>query len=170
MPRVGSKRSDRRWKSPDGTVWASKFEYQVFTKFAASGRMARKCEQGSSDTFAYTTPVRNGQCAQCGSGQIVQARTYTPDVRVDYLKEDGTPACYYIEAKGYFPSDKRGLLRYFAKQRPDIDLRIVAYSDHWVTKGRSRLSDYVARYLKTVPIIFFNNRNPDRWVIPTEWE
>jgi hypothetical protein len=28
--RVGHKRSDMRWIDPEGTTWASRFEYEVF--------------------------------------------------------------------------------------------------------------------------------------------
>lgn len=170
MSRLSAKRSDRRWKDEHGTVWASKFEYQVYVKLCAAGLMVRKCEQGSIDTLAYTTPIRQGRCTQCGSGSVVQERTYTADV---YLGPDptttGKPSGLYIETKGFFPAEKRGLLRHFRKTGPDVNLCVIANADHWVTKGRSRLSDYFARYLKDVPFHIFRGTNPDKWVIPEEF-
>lgn len=170
MPRVGNKRSDRRWEAPDGTIWASKFEFQVFTKLTALGVVGRKCEQGGSDTFAYTTPIGTGRCAQCGSGQVVQERTYTPDV---HISADSPVTCFegdgYVEAKGFFPADKRGLLRHFRKTGPSINLCVIANADHWVTKGRSRLSDYFKRYFKDVEFMIWRGSNPDRWELPPHW-
>jgi len=162
MSRVGTKRSDRRWEDPDGTVWASRFEYEVFCILrdatTEAGSLVRKCEQGGVNTFHYHTPVRQARCVQCGSGQVVQERTYTPDVCVTTRSKSGLPSTCYVEIKGYFPAEKRGLLRHFRQTGPDIDLVVVAQANHWVTKGRTRLSDYFARYLKDVPFYYLTGK------------
>lgn len=171
--RVGRKRSDRRWEAPDGTVWASKFEYEIYCILAdqarVSGSVVRKCDKGGDDTFSYTTPVRQGRCVQCHSGEVVQERTFTPDICVSYRDDEGATRTYYIEVKGYFPAAKRSLLRGFRKTGQNIDLCVVAQANHWVSKGRTRLSDYFERYLKDVPFIYLNGEGadtdfPEGWV------
>lgn len=167
--RVGTKRSDRRWQDDSGIIWASRYECQVFQRLSQAGCMVRKCEQGGIDSLTYTTPVRSGRCAQCGSGQVVQERSYTPDIFLTPPYEDGKHSGVYLETKGLFPADKRGLLRHFRKTGPLVDLCVIANADHWVTKGRTRLSDYFARYLKDVEFLVFRGTNPDKWEIPKGW-
>ncbi len=166
MPRVGKKRSDRRWKAEDGTIWASKFEYNVYEKLCRLGYVVRKCEKGTSDTFDYHTPVKSGQCPQCGCGEIVQRRTYTPDLFVYTTGglDSQDPEGFYVETKGYFPGPKRSLLRAFAKERPDIVLCVIAERDNWVTKGKSKLSDYFSRYLKSVKFHVWDGTIPEEWI------
>lgn len=148
--RVTGKRSDRRWISPDGLVWASKFEYEVYVELAGrineSGLDADIFKCGPDCTLSYSTPVKNGRCSQCGSVCTVQARTYTPDL-VIVSRVPGQEARYvYLETKGYFEGSKRNLFRQVVKSYPDRDIRLVAGADHWVTKGKSRLSDWAKRY------------------------
>lgn len=148
MSRVGRKKSDRRWEV-DGRVWASKFEWQVYDSLRASGLDVEIC--GPGDSFNYQQPITGGgTCLACGSNRCVQDRIYTPDLRLRLGPELGYR---YVEVKGHFPKDKRALFRHFRKQNPDVDLVFVLAADHWVTRGKSRLTDYFARYLKTTPVI-----------------
>jgi hypothetical protein len=48
--------------------------------------------------------------------------------------------------------------------RPDIDLVLVLEADHWVTKGKTRMTDYAKRYLKTTPTHVWNGGLPDEWL------
>ena len=167
MPRLSKKRSDRRWEAPDGTIWASKFEYSVFDKLRSLGYVVSKCEKGPDCTFAYHSPVKSGRCLECDSCQVVQQRSYTPDLLVIPKADMGKPAGdvrrIYLETKGYFPASKRSLFRAFQQTGPDIDLRVLAERDNWVTKGKSKLSDYFKRYLKTVPFAVWTGDLPDEW-------
>lgn len=159
MSRVGRKRSDRRWKSPDGEVWASKFEWQVYEHLRASGADVRKCD--SSDSITYTEPKPRVRCMACGSKQCVQERIYTPDLHI--ISEAGQPGGIYVEVKGYFRGEKRALFRHMRKSRPDIDLRVVLEANTWVTKGKTRLTDYFARYLKDTPVVVGIKNIPEEW-------
>lgn len=147
--RVGTKRSDRRWLAPDGTIWASKFEYQVYDAlvrhFASNTRVSvERC--GSDCTLGYNSAVKNGRCKKCGDVCVVQERTYTPDIRIVRTSESGEQRTTYIEAKGYFEGSKRSLFRQVLKTHQSLDIRIVAERDHWVTKGKSNLSDWAKRF------------------------
>ena len=158
MPRVGRKKSDRRWKAPDGTIWASRFEYRVYEHFRASGSNVRKCD--SSDSVTYSEPKPNVKCMECGGSECVQERIYTPDLHI--IPQHGSS--YFIEAKGYFRPEKRKLFRCLRNSRPDIDLRVILEADHWVTRGKTRLSDYFERYLKTTPYCVGLNDIPEEWL------
>lgn len=147
--RVGTKRSDRRWQAADGTIWASKFEYQVYDalirRYAGDSRISvERC--GSDCTLSYHSSVKNGRCTKCGTVCVVQERTYTPDIRIVRVAESGERRCTYIEAKGYFEGSKRSLFRQVLKTHQGVDIRIVAERDHWVTKGKTKLSDWAKRF------------------------
>ena len=159
--RMGYKRSDRRWVDDEGTVWASKFEYKVFAGLRDSGCNVRKCT--SSDTFSYTEHKPNVRCVECGGCDCVQDRTYTPDLFYTPEQGEGSGTGYYIETKGYFAAPKRSLFRSLRASRPDIDLRVVLESDGWVTKGKTRLTDYFSRYLKTTPVHVWDGDIPEEW-------
>ena len=162
MPRVGRKRSDRRWKAEDGKVWASKFEHDVYEYLRASGVNVRPCT--ASDSVTYSEPRPNVKCMACGSCECMQERIYTPDLFVIPDRGGAGSPGYYIEAKGYFRPEKRKLFRCLRNSRPDIDLRVVLEADHWVTRGKTRLSDYFERYLKTTPYCVGLNDIPEEWL------
>ena len=168
MGRVGTKRSDKRWLAPDGVVWASKFEWSVYDQLKQAGYVVRKCENGAVDTFDYHSVVKNGECLACNSSEVVQRRTYTPDLFVctegSLGQSTGNVRGFYLETKGYFPASKRSLFRNFRKTGPDIDIRFLAQRDSWVTKGKTKLSDYFAKYIKDVPFAVWNGKN-----LPGDW-
>ena len=165
--RVGTKRSDRRWKDNEGTIWASKYECLVYEGLLLHGVHVEKCEKGEGHSFRYTESKANLRCLECQSTNCVQDRTYTPDLLV--VPGNGeTP--YYLETKGFFPAKSRNLLRNFNKSRSDINLRFVTSTDAWVTKGKTKLSDYFQRYLKTVPFHVWNHNLKNPGVpLPEEW-
>lgn len=162
VPRVGWKKSDRRWKAPDGQIWASKFEWAVYDSLKSAGVNVRKCD--ASDSITYHQPKPNVRCMDCASGNCSQERTYTPDL---YIIPEGESkairAGYYVEVKGYFRSEKRTLFRCLRNDRTDISIRCILEADHWVTKGKTRLTDYFKRYLKTTPVHVWNGDIPEDW-------
>lgn len=163
--RTGTKRSDFRWTAPDGQVWASRFEFEVYTQLKEQGYAVRKTTK--EDSLPYTSTVVGGKCLQCGSGKVAQEHTFTADLFVGSIQGDGgnnggdrgsgdrrdagkdVPAGYYIECKGYLRASRRSLLRSFRKAQPDIDLRLVIQRDYPVGKGS--LTDWATKYLK-VPV------------------
>ena len=163
MPRVGYKKSDRRWKDPEtGEVWASKFEWEVYGALKAAGHDVRRCD--SSDSISYSEPRPNVSCLECGSHRCAQDRTYTPDLYLRPKAGSHNGDGYYIEVKGYFRNEKRRLFRCLRNSRPDIDLRCIFASNHWVTRGKTRLSDYFDRYIKSTPYVFWKGVLPEEWI------
>jgi len=161
--RLGTKRNDRRWEDGDGNVFASELEAVIFASIKADARVrVRRCSAEEGDTFNYRTPINSGVCNGCGLRDVVQERTYTPDLFV-YREGSGHDGRgVYLEVKGYFPADKRNLLRHFVKTGPSIDLRIVLQRDAKATRN-SRLTEYIAKYLK-VPVCVWNGKLPDAWI------
>lgn len=148
--------------SPDGTVWASKFEWEVYDALSRHrGAFVRKCT--GSDTISYIEPRPNVTCVACGSSECVQARTYTPDIF--YIPKAAAPngGGYFIEAKGYFRAEKRMLFRHLVNSNPDYDLRVVLSANNWVTKGKTRISDYFDRYMKDTPYHIWDGDIPEDW-------
>ena len=161
MGRVGRKRNDQRWQDPSGVIWASKFEWEVYDTLNSSGLLIRRCD--ASDTIDYTEPKPNVSCVECGSSRCAQNRTYTPDLYIVPSNAGSNSGGYYLEVKGYFRNEKRKLFRCLRASRPDVDLRIVFSSDHWVTRGKTRLSDYFNNYVKNTPYHIWDGDLPEDW-------
>lgn len=162
MARVGTKRADRRWKDSDGVIWASEYEYRIYEGLrAAFNGAVQRCEKGSSSTFSYDTPVPGGACPSCGCDQVVQRRTYTPDVYLDG-QGDGATECgrLHFEVKGYFSAEKRNLLRHFRNANPDVNLCIILQRNGSATKKRS-LGEYIDTYLKIPWFVWDIKRKPE---------
>lgn len=159
MARVGRKISDKRWKDSNGEVWASKFEADLYSYLQDCGSDVRRCAE--SDSFDYTEPKARARCLACGSGECVQDRVYTPDLYI--VPKSGATEGYYIEAKGYFRAEKRTLFRHFCKCHQNLDLRVVLEANHWVTRGKTRLKDYIERYCK-LPVVVGIQNIPEDWL------
>jgi hypothetical protein len=144
---------------PAGDVWASPFEFNVYEAIKAKGRNVARATE--SDSLNYTTSVKLGRCEKCGAHTVVQDRTYTPDLFVVWERDATGKGGYFVETKGHFPGPKRNLFRQVKAQHPDVDLRIVAQSDHWVTKGKTRLSDWAKRY--KIKFHVWNGTLPEDW-------
>lgn len=157
--RIGTKRRDMRWKSPDGEIWASRFEYSVYFTLKEKGFNVRRTN-AEQDSMGYTAPVRNGECTACASTAVVTNHVYTPDLFVNQGGQGGGSAGYYIEAKGYLRAPQRSLIRAFRKARPDVDLRFVVQADYKV--GKSTISGWVARYLRC-KVHVWNGNLPGSW-------
>ena len=171
MGKVGYKRQDKRFRAPDGVIWASEFEWIVYDTLRTAKYNVRKCDEG--DTISYMESRRNSRCLQCGSNTIVQDRTYTPDLCV-YQEEGRTDGPhYYIEVKGYFRPASRKLFREMVKRNPTYPLRVIFEKNQWVTRGKSTYADYFDRYLKTIPYVVWGDtydyEDGSRFYIPEEW-
>lgn len=160
--RVGTKKSDKRWQSLDGQIWASRFEYEVFTALVERGYNVRKCT--TQDSLPYTSIVRQGICRKCRSEDVVTLRTYTPDLYVlppSGGQSDQDRAGYYIEAKGYLRSERRSLLRSFRKENQGLDLRFIVQRDYNVTDKRT-ISKWVTDLMKC-KVHVWNGDIPKGW-------
>lgn len=154
--RVGTKKSDTRWQDEEGTIWASRFEYQVYVALREHGYAVRRTN--GDDSMRYTVDVRGAKCSKCDSSCVVQERTYTPDLFVS--QRDTASPGYYVEAKGYIRAEKRRLLRGFVGTRKDIDLRFIVQRDYPV--GKSTLVEWARKYLK-IPVHVWDGDIPEDW-------
>lgn len=162
MARLSRKRSDKRWVDDSGELWASRLECEVFTTLSADKRIVvRKCEQGTSDTFPYYSRSRSSACLDCGSGEVVQHRSYTPDMFVYPKGRGGKGRGYYLEVKGFFPGPRRKLLGDFIKTGSDIDLRLLFQSDRQATPKLSYV-EYAIHRLK-IPCHVWDKVLPRSW-------
>ena len=181
--RVGKKRSDMRWLDPDGVEWDSRLEYEVYAAAKLAGVCVRKCQRGKpgesgSDTFEYGhSPGRGLKCRVCGSDQVSQSRTYTPDILhysevlpagSEQVYSPGRSDNYYVDVKGYMRANKRSLLRSFCKARPDIALRVILQRDYRLSKTAT-ISQWLSKTLR-VPYAIWNGRWPTTsdWIMPNE--
>jgi hypothetical protein len=150
--RIGTKRSDRRFRAPDGSEWDSRFEWQVYDALRRSGVDVERCEKGGRYSIAYTQRLGNSACIACGSTEVGKQRRYTPDLFHHAKKRDaaeGADAGYRIELKGYLRAEERSLLRALCKARPDLDLRFI-YQRNWTVSRKSGLTiiDWTKKFLK----------------------
>lgn len=159
--KIGTKRKDMRFRSPDGQEWDSRFEWQVFDVYVRAGWKVRRTAKGSSDTLSYVLPVRAATCLGCGSSEIGQQRKYTPDVFCDGSPVGGKAGEYFIEVKGYLRAAQRSLLRAFCKARKDVDLRII-YQRDFPISAKSTISQWTARFLK-IPYAIWNGKPVTEW-------
>ena len=165
MPKIGRKFSDRRFRSDDGQEWDSRFEWVVWDGLIRSGYRVRRCDE--SDSFSYNTAVVKGRCLECSSVRVVQDRIYTPDLFVVERQRKGTiERCnYYVELKGYFPAEKRGLLRSVANQATGIDLRVVFQRLSPLKGTKTTNVDYIKKFCKSTPVGVWNPNLEDiDWV------
>lgn len=155
---VSKKRTDFRWEAPDGTIWASEFEYTVFKLLERSTEFdSHKC--GESDSVMYSTKIRHGICMDCGSSQVTQQRIYTPDICL--VGSNGKRL--YLETKGYFRRDKRALFREAVKQtKGSVDIRVLLQSNFKATPQK-RIKEYLEYY--KIPVAMYDKNTG----IPKEW-
>lgn len=148
--RIGKKRSDLRCRTQDGQEWASPLEAKVYFSLLEQGYHVRRAD--FHDSLTYTTMVKQGRCKTCGACEIVQDRTYTPDLVVDKST--------LLEIKGYFTGPKRNLFRAMRLSNPSADIRLIVQRDHPVTKGKTNLSDWAKRF--RIPFSVWNGSIPPR--------
>lgn len=154
-----------RWEAPDGTVWASKFEFEVFLGYQRAGIKVRKTTE--HDSVRYTRPVRGGVCTKCTAREVVSEHRYTPDLLVvqetpggaaEQVAEAGD---YCLEAKGYLRAERRSLLRALCKERRDLRLRLLVQRDYRVTKSLT-LTEWARKYLR-IPVAVWTGQFPIQW-------
>jgi len=144
--KIGKKRADRRWRSPDGEEWDSRYEYIVYRKYREAGYAIERCTE--SDTFSFTLPIRGGECRSCGATTVGQRRTFTPDFRIVSPDKQHPAVAYYIETKGYLRARERSLARSFNKAHPNADVRYIFQSDHRISRPTTRTDGCVISWFK----------------------
>jgi hypothetical protein len=167
--RIGTKRSDRRFRAPDGSEWDSRYEWQVYDALRRSGVDVERCEKGGRYSIAYTQRLNNVACSACGSTEVGKQRRYTPDLFHHAEKRDaaeGAALGYRIELKGYLRAEERSLLRALCKARPDLDLRIV-YQRDWRVSRKSGLTitQWTHKFLK-IPYAVWKGKADIEWTFP----
>ncbi len=163
--RVGTKRSDRRWEDDDGVIWASRLECEIFQSISTDDRVVvRRCDQGGSDTFSYTTPIRSALCKSCGSTEAVQERVYTPDLYVYPATPGGDKRGYYIEIKGHFPGPRRTMFRHLLKDKrcPSVRLLLDPQSAYRTATAALTLVEYCHKFMK-IPVHVWSGLLPEDW-------
>lgn len=182
--RVGTKRSDLRWQSPNGELWDSRLEAEIYESAKADKIPVRRCLKGlpgkpDSDTLEYwSAGTGRLSCRACGSADVGQLRRYTADLvlgtRVlptgsgDEVHTPDSAGRCYIDIKGFVRSNKRSLLRAFHKARPEIDLRLILERDYKISKTSS-FAQWCNRTLR-VPYVLWNGHFPSStdWIMPHE--
>jgi hypothetical protein len=182
--KVGTKRSDLRWIDHEGTEWASKFEAEVYHSAKLANAPVRKCIKGkpdapNSDTYSFwDSSNRRSKCRACGSSEVGQLRSYTPDLvwdpallskgSADEDHKGSSPQRYLVDVKGYLRAGKRSILRAFKKARPDADLRFIFQRDYRISKTAT-ITSWCTKSLKA-PYVVWDGRYPSAasWIMPQE--
>jgi hypothetical protein len=166
--RTGTKRSDRHWTDPEGNKWDSRYEYLVYAAYKAAGTDIRRTTK--SDTFSFVLSIKRGKCGACGSDQVGQQRTYTPDFHVTTDNSKHEAKFYYIEAKGYLRPKERSLLRAFYKTNPDAPVRYLLQRDFPAgakskrTGERSSITQWFHKFLPKAQIAVWNGEVPNEFL------
>lgn len=166
--KLGTKRKDMRFLSPDGVEWDSKFEWQVWEAARVSNvRLSRADKEGGVDTIPYFHQVRGTSCQDCGSARVGKVRGITPDFIVHDWHPIGKENGGYLETKGYMRADKRSLYRSLLKERPNLSLCLIIQSDYRVGKGT--FGQWISKILK-VPYFHWKGKYPEQheWILPIE--
>ena len=80
-------------------------------------------------SFKYKQPVNNAVCNNCGEGDVVKIRSYTPDF---YFPKSHL----YVETKGKFTPEARTAMTHIVKYSP-YEVRMVFMTDNWLSKKHS---------------------------------
>lgn len=163
--KAGTKRRDMRWIDAQGEEWASRFECLVYESGKRQSLKIRKCDKGSSDTVAYISKVRSGRCKSCQSTDVIQERSYTPDLCVLPSGAEASTSVgengFYIEVKGYTRAAQRSLLRSICKAKILSDLRFILQADYRVTRSLT-FGQWIDKFLKCRWAIW-NGEFPTKW-------
>jgi hypothetical protein len=167
--KTGTKKSDRHWTDPDGNKWDSRYEYTVYREFAKSHEVRRTTK---SDTFSFTLPIKRGKCASCGSTEVGQQRTYTPDLHVISINDEYKAEHYYTEIKGFLRPKERTLFACFHKENPDALVRVLFQRNFPVgvaskrTGKRGSLADWLNKKCQGLTYAFWTGSVPhdNEWI------
>jgi hypothetical protein len=158
--KVGTKHSDRRWLSPSGEEFDSKFEYEVYDTFDKSAAVRRTTK---GDTLAYTSPIRNGSCISCGGTEVGQQRHYTPDLFAIPSDSKHKAIGYYVEVKGYLRPRERSLFRSIYKAHSHVDLRLLFATDFRATGTKGRITDWFKKFCPNWKLAIWHHEVPKEW-------
>lgn len=158
--KVGTKRSDRRWLSPSGEEFDSRFEYEVYEIFDKSTAVRRTTK---GDTLAYTSPIRNGSCISCGGTDVGQQRHYTPDLFAIPGDSKHKAVGYYVEVKGYLRPRERSLFRSIYKVHKNVDLRFLFASDFKASGTKGRITDWFKKFCPDWKLAIWHHEVPKEW-------
>jgi hypothetical protein len=159
--RVGIKRSDRRWLSPDGEEFDSKFEYEVYATFKKTP--AEVYRTTKSNTLAYTSPIRNGSCTSCGGTDVGQQRHYTPDLFVIPSDSKHKAVGYYVEVKGYLRPRERSLFRSIYKTHANVDLRFLFATDFRASGTKGSITVWFKKFCPNWKLAIWHHEVPKEW-------
>ena len=125
--------------------------------------MENYCDK--SDSFSFTLPIRGGKCGDCGSDQVGQQRTFTPDFRIVSEDSKHPTVSYYLEAKGYIRAKERSLLRAFNKAHPSADVRYILQSAYRASKPTASsdgsIVTWFSKFMKGKTVYVWNAGIPD---------
>lgn len=111
------------------------------------------------EVIDYRQTVSRGICTDCRATRVYQQRRYTPDF--------STASGIRIETKGRFGPSDRAKILLVIKQNPDLDLRLVFYSNNKLNKNKEeRYLDWARKHgikaaLKEIPVIWLQQMKSD---------
>jgi len=140
----------KRATGADGTEFRSGFESKV-----ADELLKHSVDFSFEEhQLQFKKKVIKSSCDNCGSKEVYQHRTYTPDF---YLPELG----FFIETKGRFVSKDRTKMLAVIKCNPDLDIRMYFQQDNKLTKGKDdKYSDWCIKHGVTYCI----GSIPEEWL------
>ncbi len=108
-----------------------------------------------SEVLQYVSPVRGGQCTECGSKKIGKLRSYTPD----FVISRGANSTLYVEAKGRLPSTDRSKMRDVKKAHPALDIRFL-----FQKRSKAEMNKLAAWATKFGFVCAFGDEVPEEWL------
>lgn len=114
----------RHYTNPNKNNYRSNFERSIAANLTRRGI---KFEY-EPHSVKYYLDVHKGKCADCGSKNILECHTYTPD----FLLENGV----YIEAKGNLTPSNRTKMIAVKECNPEMDIRFLFMRDNYLTKKK----------------------------------
>ena len=116
-----------RRTTKNSTTFRSNFEAKVAESLDRQGIVWTY----ESEQWEYEYDIRKAKCAECGSTEVRQIRTYTPDFILPDLG-------IVLEVKGKFTSKDRTKHLAIQETYPDTDLRFVFQRDNWLTSKKKK--------------------------------
>lgn len=121
----------------------NKFEMGVFKELKALSREENYDVSYESERVPYTVPARS--------------YSYIPDFIVEFASGHKR----YIETKGYLRPEDKVKMRLVKRSNPDLDIRILFYSNNRLPRSKMRYSDWAEKYgfpyaIKVIPKEWFS--------------